>query len=253
MFSSSFTFYFSLSFHSHHHRQMHPHPSTPSSPSTSTALDNHEESVRIAVRALGDMRNSTPSCRSYYPSLPIPNPFSLRSLPPAFQPSSLPSPSTSDDINSPDLAYRVSHLPLVNTALRAYSQGKASSRVVKVNTYSTHTHFDTHINKQQYGAEMMESSVRAVSRRLEGLFFIPHSPFPIPINSRIISANSPSLLPPPPPPLPPSSPPPPQPDSRSPTPHPDGRDPDYADQQVAQRSRWQAVLLEAGGFSAALR
>jgi hypothetical protein len=105
----------------------------------------------------------------------------------------------------------------------------------------------------------MESSVRAVSRRLEGLFFIPHSPVPIPTNSRIISANPSSILPPPPPPPPPpSSPPPlpPQPDSRSPTPHPhphpDGRDSDYADQQVAQRSRWQAVLLEAGGFSAAL-
>lgn len=32
----------------------------------------------------------------------------------------------------PDFVSRVSNLPLVNTALRAYEQGKASSRVVKV-------------------------------------------------------------------------------------------------------------------------
>ncbi|KAI0042129.1 hypothetical protein FA95DRAFT_1638382 [Auriscalpium vulgare] len=46
----------------------------------------------------------------------------------------------------PDFVSRVSRVPLVNTALRAYVQGKASSRVVK------------------YGAEMVESSVKAVSR-----------------------------------------------------------------------------------------
>lgn len=63
-------------------------------------------------------------------------------------------------------------------------------------------------------------------------------------------ANSPFVAPPPPPP-----------DSRSSTPTPNGDDsrPDKsqaensaATNQVAQRSRWQAVLLEAGGLSAAL-
>ncbi|KNZ77247.1 hypothetical protein J132_05957 [Termitomyces sp. J132] len=40
----------------------------------------------------------------------------------------------------------MSHIPLVNSAIRVYEQGKASSRVVK------------------YGAEMMESSVKSISR-----------------------------------------------------------------------------------------
>lgn len=39
-----------------------------------------------------------------------------------------------DDPDRPDFKTRVSHLPLVNTALRAYEQGKNSSRVVKVRT-----------------------------------------------------------------------------------------------------------------------
>jgi hypothetical protein len=71
------------------------------SPAAATTLDVHDESVRIAVRALGDMRNAA------------------QTAPP-------------DDPNSSELLYRVSHLPIVNTALRAYSHGKASSRVVKV-------------------------------------------------------------------------------------------------------------------------
>jgi len=39
------------------------------------------------------------------------------------------------DINSPDFVSRVSHFPLVGSALRAYEQGKASSRVVKVSAH----------------------------------------------------------------------------------------------------------------------
>lgn len=39
------------------------------------------------------------------------------------------------DVNSPDFVSRVSHLPIVNSALRAYEQSKASSRVVKVCVY----------------------------------------------------------------------------------------------------------------------
>lgn len=43
-------------------------------------------------------------------------------------------PTSTPEGNSPFVS-RVSHLPLVNTALRAYEQGKASSRVVKVWPY----------------------------------------------------------------------------------------------------------------------
>lgn len=39
---------------------------------------------------------------------------------------------SADDVNSVDFVARVSTIPLVNTALRAYEQTKASSRVVKV-------------------------------------------------------------------------------------------------------------------------
>ncbi|KAG6830240.1 hypothetical protein H0H87_008797 [Tephrocybe sp. NHM501043] len=77
-------------------------------------LQDQDESVRIAVRALGDMRNNA-------------------------QRADLP------DTNSPFVS-RMSHIPLVNSALSLYEQGKASSRVVK------------------YGAEMMECSVKTISR-----------------------------------------------------------------------------------------
>lgn len=41
-------------------------------------------------------------------------------------------PQQSDNTGTPDFVSRVSHIPLVNSALRVYEQGKASSRVVKV-------------------------------------------------------------------------------------------------------------------------
>jgi len=41
-------------------------------------------------------------------------------------------PDSADDANSVDFVARVSTIPLVNTALRAYEQTKASSKVVKV-------------------------------------------------------------------------------------------------------------------------
>src|SRR5882762_4190202 len=71
--------------------------------------------------------------------------LSIFSSVPSTTPTSLPSPSLSvhEDINSPDFVSRVSHLPLVGTALRAYEQGKASSRVVKVSdrmVICTHFH-----------------------------------------------------------------------------------------------------------------
>ncbi|KIM59728.1 hypothetical protein SCLCIDRAFT_125654 [Scleroderma citrinum Foug A] len=92
-------------------------------------LDDEDESVRIAIRALGDMKKGAQTSPS---STDHSNPATL--------------PLTQQDIASPDFVSRVSNLPLVNTALRAYEQGKASSRVVK------------------YGAEMMESSVKSISR-----------------------------------------------------------------------------------------
>ncbi|KAI0698330.1 transcription factor Opi1-domain-containing protein [Cytidiella melzeri] len=104
------------------------------------ALDDQDESVRIAVRALGDMRNSvhaSPST-SFQPT-------------PALSVSSRSTSPSLDDEESADFVSRVSTtFPLVNTALKAYEQGKASSRVVK------------------YGAEMMESSVKTISRPVIG-------------------------------------------------------------------------------------
>ncbi|KAH9849863.1 transcription factor Opi1-domain-containing protein [Lenzites betulinus] len=143
------------------------------------ALADQDESVRIAVRALGDMRNSahaTSPTTSFQPT-PALSITSGTSSP------SLPSPSLlEDDLRAEDdedgvrrgrlgafasssavaagaggaaaaegseewkSLSRVSNIPLVNSALRAYEQSKASSRVVK------------------YGAEMMESSVKSISR-----------------------------------------------------------------------------------------
>ncbi|KAH8103913.1 transcription factor Opi1-domain-containing protein [Cristinia sonorae] len=113
------------------------------------ALDNEEESVRIAVRALGDMRNSAVLASSPNTSFQ-PTPALSAASRSSSPSSSLRSPTTSvgdnEDMESPDFVSRVSHLPLVNTALRAYEHTKASSRVVK------------------YGAEMMESSVKTISK-----------------------------------------------------------------------------------------
>jgi len=80
---------------------------------------------------------------------------------------SLPSPSlsTQEDINSPDFVSRVSHFPLVGSALRVYEQGKASSRVVKVSAHPAFCVIPTdRLSLSQYGAEMMESSVKTISR-----------------------------------------------------------------------------------------
>ncbi|KAG6819658.1 hypothetical protein H0H93_009787 [Arthromyces matolae] len=224
-------------------------------------LQDQDESVRIAVKALDDMRNNAQRAEAS---------------------------TSSSDSNSPFVT-RVSHLPLVNTALRAYEQGKASSRVVK------------------YGAEMVESSVKTISkpvidrlpvnvnqldefacRQLDRLDRYrrpsttaepnatspPTSPGPSQPRTGTssqetsnideqsgsqlkseetddhkiihgkkgksrswIHASSPFVGPAPPPPdLTPSS------SSQSQT----------QDRQVIPRSRWQAVLSEAGGFSAAL-
>ncbi|KAL7280591.1 hypothetical protein ACG7TL_005526 [Trametes sanguinea] len=129
------------------------------------ALADQDESVRIAVRALGDMRNSTHASSPSTSFQPTP----ALSVTSGTSSPSLPSPSLgeAEDLRDeraprPGAAAapfaqgegseewkslsRVSNIPLVNSALRAYEQSKASSRVVK------------------YGAEMMESSVKSISR-----------------------------------------------------------------------------------------
>ncbi|KAI1796732.1 Opi1-domain-containing protein [Ganoderma leucocontextum] len=270
------------------------------------ALADQDESVRIAVRALGDMRNSTQHNNSPSTSFQTTPALSITS---ASSSPSLPSPSLIEEEDELEerrrlaaaaglrgegedswkTLSRVQSIPLVNSALRAYEQSKASSRVVK------------------YGAEMMESSVKTISRpvidrlpvgqldefasrqldRLNSYTRRASSSD----RSRSDSADSrdsrrlwesrdvsmtrspsreswlredearsrestsiPSPL---------SA----IPDSRTPTPHSISSQPErptlppastltqHADaqenQQVAQRSRWQAVFLEAGGISAA--
>ncbi|KZT25191.1 Opi1-domain-containing protein, partial [Neolentinus lepideus HHB14362 ss-1] len=120
------------------------------SPAESMSLEDRDESVRIAARALDDMRYRTvrsqsPPSTSYASTSFQPTPalsVASSSSSPSTEQSSLPA----EDVNSPDFVSRVARLPIVNTALSAYEQSKASSRVVK------------------FGAEMMESSVKSISR-----------------------------------------------------------------------------------------
>ncbi|EPQ56708.1 Opi1-domain-containing protein [Gloeophyllum trabeum ATCC 11539] len=241
------------------------------------ALEDQDESVRIAVRALDDMRNRTvrsQSPPSYASTSFQPTPalsVASSSSSPSTEPSSLPP----EDVNSPDFVSRVSRLPIVNTALSAYEQSKASSRVVK------------------FGAEMMESSMKSLSRPVMDRLPVNQldefacrqldrlgryqrrlsSPHPermqtdSPRNTRAVSPSrsptrgrrmdswsarmdeeqrerdvsmTPSDR---------------YSDTRSrpgtPTQSP-RREEGESQQQVAQRSRWQAVLLEAGGLGAAV-
>ncbi|KAK0497544.1 transcription factor Opi1-domain-containing protein [Armillaria luteobubalina] len=246
---------------------------TSDSLSSSSLLDDQDESVRIAVTALGDMRNGHPSPRETQSATTPALSVASTSQPPT----SLPSPTISSidaemygggGVLEPEFVKRMSHLPLVNSALRAYEQGKASSRVVK------------------YGAEMMESGVKTISkpvidrlpvnveqldefacRQLDRLdrYRRPScdgessrgrgrsntrqesaSPDRDVSMSRstegddtkrvgmwIDSTNSYDQR-------------------RSPTPTPEVPAEDADQQQLAQRSRWHTVLLEAGGLSAAL-
>ena len=102
------------------------------------ALEDQDESVRIAVRALGDMRNSVHTSPTTCESLAVVAVRCPSEPRTAFQPtpalsstSGSSSPSLPEE-DSPDFVSRVSHLPIVTTAIRAYEHGKASSRVVKV-------------------------------------------------------------------------------------------------------------------------
>ncbi|KAJ3889698.1 transcription factor Opi1-domain-containing protein, partial [Lentinula edodes] len=116
-------------------------------------LEDQDEDVRIAVRALGDMKSgnfggslsktvATPA--SY---LSTTSPISTTSIPsPTLSSLSTSSISDHDAQLEPDFVSRMAHIPIVNGALRIYEQGKASSRVVK------------------YGAEIMESGVKTISK-----------------------------------------------------------------------------------------
>ncbi|KAH7885702.1 transcription factor Opi1-domain-containing protein [Phlebopus sp. FC_14] len=249
-------------------------PKTSSSSSSTSSrmgsLDDEDESVRIAVRALGDMKNGTRTSSSANTSATHASSTSTTPTSPPMSP--IP------DMTSPDFVSRVSNLPLVGSALRAYEQGKASSRVVK------------------YGAEMMESSVKTISRpvfdrlpvdvnqldefacrqldrlekyrrpssadsqkmqvdeqpRSQGHDAIksdsrPQSPShheesESPGNSQFdepTSRRASQTI-----------------ENRTPTPqsqdHESTIDQDRNQQEVVRRSRWQAVLLEAGGIGAAV-
>ena len=86
-------------------------------------LDDQDESVRIAVKALGDMRNSANSASLFFVGF-----FSISFLTFILAASRTTLPSS----DSPAFVERMSHIPFVNSALRVYEQGKASSRMVKV-------------------------------------------------------------------------------------------------------------------------
>ncbi|ETW79146.1 hypothetical protein HETIRDRAFT_445866 [Heterobasidion irregulare TC 32-1] len=129
------------------------------------SIEDEDESVRIAVRALGDMRSGGGSggggverersgqamgASSFQPT-PALSMASTSTSPTLASPvleraEALDAAAAAADSDSPHFVSRMSTLPIVNTALRAYEQSKASSRVVK------------------YGAEMMESSVKTISR-----------------------------------------------------------------------------------------
>ncbi|KAH9000147.1 Opi1-domain-containing protein [Lactarius akahatsu] len=124
------------------------------STATTNPGQDQDESVLIAVKALGDMRNAT-VLRS--PTLHPPSLSSTQPTPALSVASSSNSPTMTSqtlasedqmmmDSEEADFVGRIATFPVVSTAIRAYEQSKASSRVVK------------------YGAEMMESSMKSISR-----------------------------------------------------------------------------------------
>ncbi|RXW21062.1 hypothetical protein EST38_g4797 [Candolleomyces aberdarensis] len=115
-----------------------------------TTLDDEDESVRIAVKALDDMRNGSlrPELnrKSQSSSISPPSTSNAPSTPQASTSSQRSESQTEPSPSSPAFVSRMTSIPLLKSALTVYEQGKASSRVVK------------------YGAEMVESSVRTLSR-----------------------------------------------------------------------------------------
>lgn len=117
------------------------------------SAQDQDESVLIAVKALGDMRNATliRSPTLHPPSLSSSQPTPALSMASSSNSPTLTSPTLASedhmmDSDEADFVGRLSTFPVVSTAIRAYEQSKASSRVVK------------------YGAEMMESSMKSISR-----------------------------------------------------------------------------------------
>lgn len=266
-------------------------PQSPAAEEPSLAtpiIDEHDADVLMAVKALGDMRSqgaasssSPPPCRSDAGTSAQATPALSRTQTISTDSgmgSESEAPAQNEEVANGDFVSRVSTLPLVTSMLSAYSQTKASSRVVK------------------YGAQMVESSVKTISKpvmnrlptaqldefacrqldRLEQRYGRAESPRedhpstragsntrsptprsqagrdadPGPARGRSLERRTPNngtkgatLM-------------------RSPTPstrddamqsHQAGSGvPTESDRQVATRSRWQAMLLEAGGIGAAL-
>ncbi|CAE7138933.1 unnamed protein product [Rhizoctonia solani] len=250
---------------------------THNTPLATGIIDEHDADVLMAVKALGDMRSQGAAA----------SPLSARDAGTStglVHSQTAPSDSgilledearlTQDQVAviNGDFVSRVSTLPLFTSMLSAYSQTKASSRVVK------------------YGAQMVESSVKTISKpvmnrlptaqldefacrqldRLGQRYGRVESPRDDNLSFRADESTRSST---------PRSPPDPGPargrslerqtpnnavtQLRSPT--PSARDdamqahhaagsgvPIESDRQVANRSRWQAMLLEAGGIGAAL-
>ncbi|CAE6481910.1 unnamed protein product [Rhizoctonia solani] len=256
-------------------------------------IDEHDADVLMAVKALGDMRSqgvaaSPSSSRSdagglfYYTQQGPGVDISAPGMSPGLAHSTaLPdsgiacegeSRLAQDEVSvNGDFVSRVSTLPLVTSVLSAYSQTKASSRVVK------------------YGAQMVESSVKTISKpvmnrlptaqldefacrqldRLEQRYRV-ESPREDNLSTRAdenTRSSTPRSLPDPGPARGRSlerrtlnnavtqmrSPTPSARDDAMQTHHAAGSGvPIESDRQVANRSRWQAMLLEAGGIGAAL-
>lgn len=172
-------------------------------------IDDQDEDVRIAVRALGDMRSRAvahahaPSaeafaaaakahsrtCKYYtlggdtvadFPVASISQPTPLLTQSSTSASTSTSSPVSSQfplepvpgpddgeltlDPSSKDFVSRVSRLPVVNTALKAYEHSKERSRVVKVRSLVLAIYCGKPECRIQYGANLMESSVKTISR-----------------------------------------------------------------------------------------
>lgn len=137
-----------------------PTPATEEPLLTTGIIDEHDADVLMAVRALGDMRSqgatssSPPSCRSdagtllYVTddvgvalTLAVPKGSSTQATPALSRSQTISTDSgiasesegpQTEEVANGDFVSRVSTLPLVTSVLSAYSQTKASSRVVKV-------------------------------------------------------------------------------------------------------------------------
>ncbi|KDQ19069.1 hypothetical protein BOTBODRAFT_28564 [Botryobasidium botryosum FD-172 SS1] len=133
-------------------------PSTPQQPKN-YGINHLDEDVLIAVKALGDMRSGSglphhhrsftsvaSTSASVQPTPSLSRAATSISYEDSENPHSPRDENPSVTVADTTFVSRVTHLPYVNTAIRAYTQGKASSRVVK------------------YGAEMVESSVKSISR-----------------------------------------------------------------------------------------